>query len=95
MDLMFDVQVFPQLLGDASLPEQALDSISAYYRRVTTDARPMGHLVGTGIAFTFLASLVQGIRAAGAAWQRIAPALFSGMPAGLALQLRRATARGH
>ncbi len=85
MDLMFDVQVLPQVFGDDSVPERALESISAYYRRVTTDARPMGHLVGTGIALTIAGSLVQGIRAAGAPWQRFAPLLFSGLPGGLAL----------
>ncbi len=85
MDLMFDVQVLAQAFGDASVPEQALDSISAYYRRVTTDARPMGHLVGTGIALTILGSLVQGVRAAGGSWHRFAPLFFSGMPGSLAL----------
>jgi hypothetical protein len=44
MDLMFDVQVLRQR-GDA-LPEPVLDSIATYYRRVTTDASPMGQLVG-------------------------------------------------
>lgn len=85
MDLMFDVQVLPHVIGDTSIPERALDSISAYYRRVTTDARPMGHLVGTGIAFTVFGSLAQGIRGVGGPWHRLAPVLFSGMPGGLAL----------
>ena len=62
-----------------------LDSISAYYRRVTTDARPMGHLVGTGIALSVVGSLVQGAGAAGGLWHRFAPVLFSGMPGSLAL----------
>jgi hypothetical protein len=43
-DLMFDVQVLRQRSGD--LPDDALASISAYYRRVTTTARPMNRLVG-------------------------------------------------
>ena len=84
MDLMFDVQVLPQLFGGASIPEAALDSISAYYRRVTTDARPMGHLVGTGIALSVLGSLAQGVGAAGGLWYRFAPLLFSGIPGSLA-----------
>ena len=85
MDLMFDVQLLRQAFGGGTISSSVLQSISAYYRRVTTDADPMGNLVGAGIAFTFLGSLVQGVRASGNAWQRFAPALFSGMPAVLAL----------
>ena len=45
MDLMFDVQVLRyRRAGD--VPEDVLASIAAYYRRVTTDARPMGYAVG-------------------------------------------------
>jgi hypothetical protein len=43
MDLMFDVQVLRH--RSAELPEPVLSSIAAYYRRVTTTASPMGHLV--------------------------------------------------
>lgn len=43
-DLMFDVQVLRH--RGARLPEEVLDSIASYYRRVTGDARPMGHAVG-------------------------------------------------
>jgi len=42
-DLMFDVQALGAPPG--VLPEEVLASIAAYYRRVTTDAAPMGHLV--------------------------------------------------
>jgi hypothetical protein len=42
-DLMFDVQTRKH--GGAQLPADVLASISAYYRRVTTDARPMGQLI--------------------------------------------------
>ena len=45
MDLMFDVQVLRH--DGPELPEEVLASIAGYYGRVTTDARPMGHLVGT------------------------------------------------
>jgi hypothetical protein len=44
IDLMFDVQVLRHR-GEA-LPESVLGSIGTYYRRVTTEAAPMGHLVG-------------------------------------------------
>jgi len=42
-DLMFDVQVLRHRTG--KVPEAALGSIAAYYRRVTTQARPMNMLV--------------------------------------------------
>jgi hypothetical protein len=43
MDLMFDVQALGH--RGPALPERVLASIAAYYRRVTTTARPMGYLV--------------------------------------------------
>jgi hypothetical protein len=46
MDLMFDVQVLGR---SGEVPEPVLASIAAYYRRVTTTARPMGHLVGVAM----------------------------------------------
>src|SRR5689334_11264258 len=42
-DLMFDVQT-RRHAHDAVLPPQVLGSISAYYRRVTTEAYPMNRL---------------------------------------------------
>jgi hypothetical protein len=42
-DLMFDVQVLRQPEGP--LPAAVLVSIASYYRRVTTEAVPMTHLV--------------------------------------------------
>ncbi len=44
-DLMFDVQVW-RYRGSPGVPEPTLQSIAAYYRRVTTTASPMGRLVG-------------------------------------------------
>ena len=46
-DLMFDVQVL-RTSADV-LPERALSSIAGYYRRVTTDARPMNRLVAAAM----------------------------------------------
>jgi hypothetical protein len=43
-DLMFDIQVLRHR-GSPYVGEPVLDSISAYYRRVTTTASPMGRLV--------------------------------------------------
>jgi hypothetical protein len=47
-DLMFDVQVLRHAARD--VPAEALESTSAYYRRVTTAARPMNLLVGAVMA---------------------------------------------
>jgi hypothetical protein len=58
MDLMFDVQVLRHR-GKPDLPEPVLASIADYYRRVTTTARPMGHLVGTVMAVLLLALAVE------------------------------------
>ena len=55
-DLMFDVQVLRH--HDRELPE-ALASISAYYRRVTTAARPMNLLIGAVMAGMLIAIVAQ------------------------------------
>jgi hypothetical protein len=65
-DLMFDVQV-RRHDGDA-IPAEVLDSISAYYRRVTTEARPMGLLVALVMGVTLLAILVEITRGATPWW---------------------------
>ena len=55
-DLMFDVQVLPHRRS-TEVPQTAVESISAYYRRVTTTASPMGRLVGL-VMIVLLAALV-------------------------------------
>jgi hypothetical protein len=54
-DLMFDVQVVRHT--ESEIPESALESIAAYYARVTTAARPMNRLVAAAMVGT-LASIV-------------------------------------
>lgn len=49
-DLMFDVQT--RTHAGASLPAEVLASISAYYRRVTTEAFPMNRLVAAVMLLT-------------------------------------------
>jgi hypothetical protein len=56
-DLMFDVQVLTHREGD--LPADVLASISAYYRRVTTGARPMNRLVALAMVATLSAIAMQ------------------------------------
>lgn len=57
-DLMFDVQVLRHR-GGGDLPDEVLGSIAAYYRRVTTAARPMNRLVGAVMLATLAAIIVQ------------------------------------
>jgi hypothetical protein len=59
MDLMFDVQVLRHRDAARELPEEVLGSIAAYYRRVTTLARPMNHAVGLAMLGALLALLAQ------------------------------------
>jgi hypothetical protein len=73
MDLMFDVQVLRH--RSEALPEPVLDSIAAYYRRVTTGASPMGHLVGVAMlaaVATIVAFLGRGAAPRWAGWLSLA-----------------------
>ena len=54
-DMMFDVQV--RGTSEGPLPEEVLASISAYYRRVTTEAYPMNRLVAL-VMLLMMASIV-------------------------------------
>jgi hypothetical protein len=56
-DLMFDVQVLGH--DDRELPEEVLESIASYYRRVTTAARPMNRLIATVMVATLAAIVVE------------------------------------
>ncbi|MEO8456686.1 MAG: hypothetical protein ABI559_02630 [Chloroflexota bacterium] len=60
-DLMFDVQVFRHR-AEPRVPDEALDSIAAYYRRVTTTASPMGRLVALVMLVVLVAVIVQAAR---------------------------------
>jgi hypothetical protein len=57
-DLMFDVQVFRHR-GEPTLPENVVASIANYYRRVTTEARPMNRLIALVMIATVTALVAQ------------------------------------
>ena len=65
-DLMFDVQT-RQHAGDP-LPAEVLASISAYYRRVTTEAYPMNRLVALVMLLTVAAIVAELIKGAHPWW---------------------------
>jgi hypothetical protein len=81
-DLMFDVQVLAH--RGTELPEAVLASIATYYRRVTTTARPMGHLVA---AVMLIALITLGVRwvHTGATWYNVASLCLCAGPIALGL----------
>jgi hypothetical protein len=50
MDLMFDVLALARTAANPVLPEAHLAQIAGYYRRVTTMAVPMNHLISAVMA---------------------------------------------
>ena len=64
-DLMFDVQA---RRGGATAPPEALASISAYYRRVTTEAGAMSRLVSATMLVVVAAIVIEIARGADAWW---------------------------
>jgi hypothetical protein len=85
MDLMFDAQVLRHRRAEAELPEPVLASIAGYYRRVTTDARPMGHLVAVVMLTTLLSLAIQIARGQPPRWLAPASLLLCSGPILLAL----------
>jgi len=79
-DLMFDVQA---LGGTPNVA--AIASIMAYYRRVTTEAAPMGHLVAAVMATTLVAGVLDLTRAESRRAVRAAALLLAAAPITLAL----------
>jgi hypothetical protein len=85
MDLMFDVQVLSRGQRHQELPEDVLSSIAAYYRRVTTLARPMGHLVGAMMVIGMLILLLQILRGGERGWIAVVSLFLFGGAAALGL----------
>jgi hypothetical protein len=82
-DLMFDVQLLRHRGHD--LPDEVLGSIAAYYRRVTTTARPMNRLVAATMVTTLAAVIAEVARADHSRWVAwvslpllVAPILLAG-----------------
>jgi hypothetical protein len=65
-DLMFDVQVLR--LGAPEASGAQVDSIAAYYRRVTTTASPMGRLVVLVMLVLLTALVTQAARGDAPVW---------------------------
>jgi hypothetical protein len=65
-DLMFDVQAFRR--REREVPEEVLASIAGYYRRVTTDARPMNRLVAVSMLVTLAGLVAEAVGDAAPVW---------------------------
>ena len=94
-DLMFDVQVWRHRRAP-QVPEAALESIAAYYRRVTTTASPMGRLVGLVMLVLVVALVVQAIWGDEPTWVSIVsiPAALLGIGLAAARIFRQARRLG-
>jgi hypothetical protein len=75
-DLMFDVQT--RKFASNPLPPEVLASISAYYRRVTTEAYPMNRLVAAVMLLTLAAICFEIARGEYAWWIGWASLLLAG-----------------
>lgn len=83
-DLMFDVQVLRHRRGDGDVPEDALASVAGYYRRVTTEARPMNRLIALVMVATVVAVIVRLARGDESSWAGWASVVLVGAPVVLA-----------
>src|SRR5262245_6037278 len=77
-DRGFDVQVRGR--GGGALPEEVLASIAAYYRRVTTQARPMNLLVAFVMLVTVSGTISQLVRGTGSRPLHLLALVLCGVP---------------
>jgi hypothetical protein len=83
-DLMFDVQVVPHRRAE-HVPPHVTDSIATYYKRVTTDASPMGRLIAL-VMMCLLGLLVwQAARGGTPAWVSVVSLTAAVAAIGLAI----------
>ena len=83
MDLMFDVQV-SRHADEGELPAPVRESIARYYRRVTTQAQPMGRLIALVMAVLLVALVVQLVREEAPVWAGAASLACAGFAIALA-----------
>jgi hypothetical protein len=81
-DLMFDVQVFGH--RDDELPLEVRVSIAAYYRRVTTAARPMNRLVAAAMLVALVGLIGEIVRHEVGAWVGYSSLVLTAAAIGLA-----------
>ena len=79
-DLMHDVQVLSGRSRKDELPEDVLVSIARYYRRVTTEARPMNRLIAAVMVGTLVAIGIQIADGDSARWVGWTSLVLAGAP---------------
>lgn len=79
-DLMFDVQVLRRPRTAGELPEDVLASIAGYYRRVTSEARPMNLLVAAVMLMAVGGSVTQLLLGRDPRWMAGASVALCGGP---------------
>ena len=82
-DLMFDTQMLAHRHA-AVAPDSVLASIAAYYRRVTTDASPMGRLVSVVMLVLIAALIAQAVRSDAPVWVSVVSFVAAAIGIGLA-----------
>jgi len=90
-DLMFDVQTLRHRQGP--VPEDVLASIAAYYRRVTTTARPMNRLVALVMLGTLTALVVELVQDDSPRWAAVTSLALAVVAIGLAVSRTFGAAR--
>jgi RsiW-degrading membrane proteinase PrsW (M82 family) len=90
-DLMFDVQTLRHRRG--AIPEDVLASIAAYYRRVTTTARPMNRLVALVMLGTLIALVIQLVQDDVPRWTAVTSLALAVVAIGLAVSRTFGAAR--
>jgi hypothetical protein len=83
-DLMFDVQVIAHR-HSPDVPTEVVDSIATYYRRVTTEASPMGRLISLVMAVLVGLLVWQAVRGGTPGWVSVASLAGAAAAIGLAL----------
>jgi hypothetical protein len=83
-DLMFDVQAWRYRGNAADIPDEVVESVARYYRRVTTDARPMNGLVSAGMLAAIAGGVGQLVER-GVEWNLVAALVLTILPIGLAV----------
>ena len=83
-DLMFDVQVVPHRRA-AQVPDDVVDSIARYYRRVTTEASPMSRLISLDMVCLLGLLVWQAARGGTSGWVSVISFALAATAIGLAL----------
>jgi hypothetical protein len=83
-DLMFDVQVVAHR-DEPEVPDETIQSIATYYKRVTTDASPMGRLVAVVMLALLILLVAQAVGDGTPGWVSVISLASAGVAIVLAI----------